>query len=145
MIKSKKLTRFKNLQHAFFNKLGGKSNGIFKSLNCGNGSSDKKENILKNLEIVGNKIKAKQKNQTKKLSFKHQFALENIPKEIAKIEKNIKMFEEKLAEPNLYSENPDLFHKCSAELEKLNALRDQKEEEWLELEILRETIEDNPS
>ncbi len=61
MIKSKKLTRFKGIQHAFFNKLGGKSNGIFKSLNCGNGSSDKKENILKNLEIVGNKIKAKQK------------------------------------------------------------------------------------
>jgi len=61
VIKSKKLTRFKGIQHAFFNKLGGKSNGIFKSLNCGNGSSDKKENILKNLEIVGNKIKAKQK------------------------------------------------------------------------------------
>ena len=90
-------------------------------------------------------IKAKQKNQTKKLSFKHQFALENIPKEIAKIEKNIKMFEEKLAEPNLYSENPDLFHKCSAELEKLNALRDQKEEEWLELEILKEEANNVPN
>lgn len=90
-------------------------------------------------------IKAKQKNQTKKLSFKHQFALENIPKEIAKIEKNIKMFEEKLAEPNLYSENPDLFHKCSAELEKLNALRDQKEEEWLELEILKEEASNVPN
>ena len=37
----------------------GKSTGIFKSLNCGLGSSDKKKNVLKNLEIVGNKIKAK--------------------------------------------------------------------------------------
>ena len=64
---------------------------------------------------------------------------------IAKIEKNIKMFEEKLAEPNLYSENPDLFHKCSAELEKLNALRDQKEEEWLELEILKEEANNVPN
>ena len=90
-------------------------------------------------------IKAKQKNQPKKLSFKHQFALENIPKEIAKIEKNIKMFEEKLAEPNLYSENPDLFHKCSAGLEKLNALRYQKEEEWLELEILKEEANNVPN
>jgi len=41
--------------------LGGKSTGIFKSLNCGPGSSDKKKNILKNLEIVGNKIKTKSK------------------------------------------------------------------------------------
>jgi len=61
LIKSKKLTRFKNIEHAFFNKLGGKSNGIFKSLNCGQGSSDKKENILKNLEAVSNKINSKSK------------------------------------------------------------------------------------
>ena len=59
MIKSKKLSKFKNIEHAFFNRLGGKSTGIFKSLNCGLGSSDHKKNILKNLEIVGNKIKTK--------------------------------------------------------------------------------------
>jgi ATP-binding cassette subfamily F protein uup len=82
------------------------------------------------------------KSQSKKLSYKHQFALDNMPKEIARIEKNIKMFEEKLAEPNLYSENPDLFHKCSVELEKLTVKREQKEEEWLELEILREETEE---
>jgi YfiH family protein len=41
--------------------LGGKSTGIFKSLNCGPGSSDNKKNILKNLETVRNKIKTKSK------------------------------------------------------------------------------------
>ena len=41
--------------------MGGKSSGIFKSLNCGPGSSDKKKNIQKNLEVVANKIKAKYK------------------------------------------------------------------------------------
>ena len=61
MIKSKKLSKFKNIEHAFFNRLGGKSSGIFKSLNCGPGSSDKKKDVLKNLEIVGNRIKAKKK------------------------------------------------------------------------------------
>ena len=61
MIKSKKLSKFKNIKHAFFNRLGGKSTGIFKSLNCGPGSSDNKKNILKNLETVSNKIKAKSK------------------------------------------------------------------------------------
>ena len=61
MIKSKKLDRFKNLQHAFFNRKGGKSLGIFKSLNCGPGSSDNKKNVLKNLQIVQKKIKTKLK------------------------------------------------------------------------------------
>ena len=61
MIKSKKLSKFKNIEHAFFNRLGGNSTGIFKSLNCGMGSSDNKKNILKNLETVSNKIKAKSK------------------------------------------------------------------------------------
>ena len=61
MFKSKKLSKFKSIEHAFFNKLGGKSTGIFKSLNCGQGSSDKKKNIQKNLEIVRNKINAKSK------------------------------------------------------------------------------------
>jgi len=61
LIKSKKLSKFKSIEHAFFNRLGGKSTGIFKSLNCGPGSSDKQKNIQKNLEVVGNKIKAKSK------------------------------------------------------------------------------------
>ena len=59
LIKSKKLSKFQGIQHAFFNKLGGKSTGIFKSLNCSPGSTDKKKDVLKNLEIVANKIKAK--------------------------------------------------------------------------------------
>ena len=41
--------------------MNGKSTGIFKSLNCGLSSSDKKKNILKNLETVRNKIKVKSK------------------------------------------------------------------------------------
>ena len=41
--------------------MGGKSSGIFKSLNCGPGSSDNKNNILKNLNIVRKKINIKSK------------------------------------------------------------------------------------
>ena len=41
--------------------MGGKSTGIFKSLNYGPGSSDRKKNVLKNLETVGNKIKSNSK------------------------------------------------------------------------------------
>ena len=41
--------------------MGGKSTGIFKSLNCGLGSSDKKKNVLKNLHTISNKIKSNSK------------------------------------------------------------------------------------
>ena len=61
MIKSKTLSRFKNIKHAFFNRLGGKSTGIFRSLNCGTGSSDNNEIVLKNLEMVRKKIESKSK------------------------------------------------------------------------------------
>ncbi|MDB2312017.1 polyphenol oxidase family protein, partial [Candidatus Pelagibacter bacterium] len=49
------------MQHAFFNRKGGKSLGIFKSLNCGPGSLDNKKNVLKNLQIIQKKIKTKLK------------------------------------------------------------------------------------
>ena len=47
MIKSKKLVKFKNISHGFFNRKGGVSKGIYKSLNCGLGSDDKVKNIRK--------------------------------------------------------------------------------------------------
>ncbi len=59
MIKSKKLSNFSKIKHGFFNKKGGISSGIYKSLNCGIGSRDKKNNIKRNLEIVRKKISTK--------------------------------------------------------------------------------------
>jgi copper oxidase (laccase) domain-containing protein len=51
LIKSKKLSKFSKISHGFFNKNGGKSKGIYKSLNCGPGSKDKKNNVKKNLKL----------------------------------------------------------------------------------------------
>ena len=56
MIKSKLLGNHKNINHGFFNRIGGNSTGIYKSLNCGLGSNDKKKNVNKNLDIVCKKI-----------------------------------------------------------------------------------------
>ena len=56
MITSKILNRYKNIRHGFFNKTGGVSKGIYKSLNCGPGSLDKKKNIYKNINIVSKKL-----------------------------------------------------------------------------------------
>ena len=61
MFQSKKLLKLTNINHGFFNKNYGVSKGIYKSLNCGPGSKDKKINIKKNLKIVKNKICKKSK------------------------------------------------------------------------------------
>ena len=62
MIKSKKLAKLKNLKHGFFNSSGGKSKGIYQSLNCGPGSKDLSDNVKKNLEVVKKKISNSAKN-----------------------------------------------------------------------------------
>jgi len=54
MFFSSKLKKYKNIKHCFFSRKNGVSEGDYYSLNCGLGSSDKKENILRNLEIVTN-------------------------------------------------------------------------------------------
>ena len=62
MIKSKKLSKIKNLKHGFFNRIGGKSKKIYNSLNCGSGSKDNSLNVKKNLQIVKKKIDSTAKN-----------------------------------------------------------------------------------
>ncbi len=62
MFLSSKLLKEKNISHGFFNRNGGTSNGIYRSLNCGPGSNDKKNKVKKNLNIVKNKIGKKAKN-----------------------------------------------------------------------------------
>ncbi len=68
MITSKKLSNQKKISHGFFNRNGGKSTGIYKSLNCGPGSNDKKNNIKQNLKIVKEKISK----NSKKIFLLHQ-------------------------------------------------------------------------
>ena len=59
MFFSKKLKKFENIKHCFFSRKNGFSTGRYTSLNCGLGSGDKKENVLKNLSLVSQKIGCK--------------------------------------------------------------------------------------
>jgi len=61
LIKSKKLSKYKTIRHGFFNKKGGQSKGIYKSLNCGIGSSDNTKNVNSNLKIACRKISSSYK------------------------------------------------------------------------------------
>lgn len=76
-----------------------------------------------------------------KLSYKQKFALENLPKEMEKIQSEITKREEKMADPTLFSKDQATFNRLASELEKLRADLARMEEEWLELEMLREELE----
>ncbi|MBW9054157.1 ABC-F family ATP-binding cassette domain-containing protein [Rhizobium mesosinicum] len=76
-----------------------------------------------------------------KLSYKQKFALENLPKEMAKAEAEIGKREEKMADPNLFTRDPASFNRLASEMEKLRESLTKMEEEWLELEMLREELE----
>ncbi len=81
MIRSKLLSKYKNISHGFFNNLGGCSKGVYKSLNCGIGSKDKKKNIKANLKIVCNKVGCKNANLVllNQIHSNKVFIINNIP------------------------------------------------------------------
>ncbi|MGI2034767.1 ABC-F family ATP-binding cassette domain-containing protein [Rhizobium panacihumi] len=76
-----------------------------------------------------------------KLSFKQKFALENLPKEIAKTEAEIAKHDQAMADPNLFSKDPKAFAKLAEQAATLREKQAKMEEEWLELEMLREELE----
>ncbi|TRL37023.1 ABC-F family ATP-binding cassette domain-containing protein [Rhizobium straminoryzae] len=76
-----------------------------------------------------------------KLSYKQKFALENLPKEMEKAEAEIAAREAKMADPNLFAKDPASFNRIAAEMETLREKLAKMEEEWLELEMLREELE----
>jgi ABC transport system ATP-binding/permease protein len=76
-----------------------------------------------------------------KLSFKDKYALENLPKEIAQLEKEIAVAETKLADASLYHKNPVQFAQLSREMSQSRTRIEVAQEEWLVLEMKREALE----
>lgn len=108
----------------------------------------------KNIELVQRKElqKPTARNHTKptssrtetpvrKLSYKQVYALEKLPEQIAVLQSEIKKIEEELCDPALYGCDKDRFGNLSTALAEKKKICMQKEEEWLELELLREEIE----
>ncbi|HHZ07409.1 MAG TPA: ATP-binding cassette domain-containing protein [Rhizobiales bacterium] len=77
----------------------------------------------------------------RKLSYKQKFALEALPGRMEKASGEIARLEAKLADPALFSRDPAAFNATAAALDKERAALAAMEEEWLELEMLREEIE----
>jgi ATP-binding cassette subfamily F protein uup len=78
---------------------------------------------------------------SKKLSYKQKFALETLPNKRAAVSASIQTLENQLADPNFYEKNPASFAKTIAALDQERQSLAAMEEEWLELEMLREELE----
>jgi ATP-binding cassette subfamily F protein uup len=78
---------------------------------------------------------------SKKLSYKQKFALENLPKQMDDTQRKMAAHEAKMADPAFYVRDPAGFAKIAAELDVLRERLSAMEDEWLELEMLREEIE----
>ncbi len=81
------------------------------------------------------------KGPAKKLSFKQKFALENLPDRIEAVNDSIARLENNIADPAFYERDPASFQKTIAALDKERETLAALEEEWLELEMLREELE----
>ncbi|MGR3780451.1 MAG: ABC transporter ATP-binding protein, partial [Albimonas sp.] len=77
----------------------------------------------------------------KKLSFKQAKRLEDLPGEIDRLTGDIGKLEGLLADPELFFKAPEKFAKATAALEQRQAALAAAEDEWLELEALREEVE----
>ncbi|MBZ9659105.1 ABC-F family ATP-binding cassette domain-containing protein [Mesorhizobium sp. ESP-6-4] len=81
------------------------------------------------------------KGAAKKLSFKQKFALDSLPKKIEAVTASISRLENNIADPSFYERDPASFQKTIAALDKERTTLAALEEEWLELEMLREEME----
>jgi ATP-binding cassette subfamily F protein uup len=76
-----------------------------------------------------------------RLSFKQKHALETIPPRIEAFRAQQALLQRKLDDPNFYKKDPLAFAKATTDYGDLQAKIDKLEQEWLELEMMREELE----
>jgi len=92
-----------------------------------------KQNSIKKEDV-------KPKEKAKKLSYNQQRLLDVLPVEVEQLEQQICAVSEELSDTNLYTDSPDRFDELSKLLPQLQELKEQKENQWLELQMLAETL-----
>lgn len=86
-------------------------------------------------------IKTREKNKTLKLSYKEQYMLENLPKEIEKIGEENKAIEVALGNANLYTDDPQKFDELTSKLAANKEKLEEMENQWLEVQIKADDLE----
>ncbi len=79
--------------------------------------------------------------ERRKLSFKDKHALETLPGQITALEREIHALTARVSAADFYARDPKGFAAATAKLGELQATLAASEERWLELEMLREELE----
>jgi ATP-binding cassette subfamily F protein uup len=77
----------------------------------------------------------------RRLNFNEKHALETLPKTMAKLQAEIAKQQKLLDDPDLYTKDRKKFDAASAAIAKAQQELAEAEDRWLELEVLREEIE----
>ena len=77
----------------------------------------------------------------RKLTFKDKFALDALPTRIAELSEELLKLEAKLADADLFAREPKVFEKTMKRHEAALIEKTAAEEQWLELELMREELE----
>ena len=99
-------------------------------------SSPLKEN-RKTSAVANNAVRPK---TNAKLSYNQERLLKVLPEEIKQLESEISLLVTELSDPDLYQNNPARFDEASQLLETKQQLKETKETQWLEIEILKEQL-----
>jgi ATP-binding cassette subfamily F protein uup len=75
-----------------------------------------------------------------KLTFKHKHALETLPKTIEGLQAKAAELQDKLNDPQLYVRDRAAFDKISKDLGETQRKLAAAEDQWLELEMMREEL-----
>ena len=78
---------------------------------------------------------------SKRMTFKDRHALETLPVRMAALQADVDRFSRLLDDPDLYTRNPARFAETTMALDTARGKLEAAEEQWLELELLREELE----
>ena len=76
----------------------------------------------------------------KKLSYKYQYELDNLPGQISMLEQEIALITQQLGEDNIYMKDPALFDSLTKTLSQTKEKLEKSEARWIELEEMRNAL-----
>jgi len=76
----------------------------------------------------------------RKLTFKEKHALDSLPGKMEQLNTEIMRLQQQLADPGLFARDAKAFHAASDALARAQGELQRQEEQWLELELLREEL-----
>ena len=130
--------------------IGGYSDYLEEKNSAAKGKNEKKNNKKQKNQTRNNENQQEAKEQEghkdiktegdkpKKLSYKYQRELSQIPSKLEKLEREKQEILQELSNPDLYSQEPEKFDKLSRRSANIGKDIQQLEDRWLELEETKE-------